>query len=283
MDTADSNTLNVLGNYNYGLMEYKPRSSQISHYNVLLFGEVGSTKSSFLNTVATMLQNRHGRTSDSFRLRKHAPVSEEGTPGTETLCRYSMSELHNFPINIWDTWGLTRDSYKNIKLLELLVNGKIPNNWNFKKHSIDSERFKKIFESNDERPSTEMHAVVFLMRYNCLDDESAEEVQLVTKTFQRFVQLLRNPIILLSKVDEIDQEIRDHPIENSELLLDLRKKFSRRFKVPINDVSFTVNYYEETERIFEIDALAYENMELILQRCRSFEESRFGLSTDDKT
>ena len=264
-------------------MEYKPRSSQISHYNVLLFGEVGSTKSSFLNTVATMLQNRHGRTQDLFSLQKNAPVRGRGTYVTETLCRYSMSELYNFPINIWDTWGLTRDSYKNIKLLELLVNGQMPNNWNFKKHSIDSEKFKKKFESNAERPSTEMHAVVFLMRYNCLDDESAEEVQLVTKTFQRFVQLLRNPIILLSKVDEIDQEIRDHPIERSELLLDLRKKFSRRFKVPINDVSFTVNYYHETERIFEIDALAYENMELILQRCRSFEESRFGLSTDDKT
>ena len=268
----------LLGHYNYGLKEHKPKSSQISHYNVLLFGEAGSTKSSFLNTAAAMLQNRHKSTENLYKLIKPAPVGGGDHPVTETLHCYSMSELTGFPINIWDTWGLTSDSYKEANLLGFLVNGKLPNNWNFRKHSIEkfSEKFERAKET--EYPRTEMHAVVFLMRYNCLDDESAEEVQLVTKTFQRFVELLRNPIILLSKVDEITRDIRDHPIERSELLLDLRKKFSSHFKVPINDVSFTVNYYEETERIFEIDALAYENMELILQRCRSFEESRFGLS-----
>ena len=255
-------------------MAHKPKSAQISHYNVLLFGEAGSTKSSFLNTVATMLQNRHGRTSDSSKLQKNAPVGGGGAHVTETLHCYSMSELHGFPINIWDTWGLTRDSYKNIKLLELLVSGKLPRNWNFKKHSI--EKFSDKFESVKETEclTTEMHAVVFVMPHSYLEDESAGEVALVAKTFQRLVKLLYNPVILLSKVDEITQEIRDHPIERSELLLDLRKKFSSRFNIPMNNISFTVNYHNEKERVFEIDALAYENMQLILEFCCSFEESR---------
>jgi hypothetical protein len=95
---------------------YKPRYGEelkIRTTNILLFGEFSSGKSSFINSVYTLISNR---------MEFVAPVSGGRDHTTVHYERYPLLDL---PIELRDTWGWSETTYKGEEL-RLMLDGAMP-------------------------------------------------------------------------------------------------------------------------------------------------------------
>lgn len=259
-----------LGCYNRGLAQFKPKSgSGPSVYNLLVFGTAGASKSSFLNTLMTMLRPDDGKDN---KLERIAEVGGGADHTTRALHRYRLSDQFDVYFNIWDTWGLARDAYQDSKLVEILVDGKLPQNWDMSQ-SLDTHRaeFEKM---KHEKLKTQMHGIIFFIPQMFVTDMDDDEQQRVKEVFQILIKKCYNPMVVVTKVDEIFRELRQNPFKNSAMVDDLRRKVADIFDIPSNNVRYSVNYLEEAQRSFEIECLVYETIQQALENCRSFEEAR---------
>lgn len=203
---------------------------------------------------------------------------------TRRLHRYMFSKNFTVNFNIWDTWGLARDAYKDTKLIEMLVDGKLPSEWEMSE-SLDMHR-AKFQKMKHEKLETQMHGIIFFIPQMFVTDIDDEEQQRVKEVFQILIKKCYNPMVVVSKVDEIYRELRDHPFTNTHMATDLRRRVADAFAIPSNNVRYAVNYLEEQQRSFEIECLAYETIQQALENCQSFEDARFmqygGMSSKGK-
>ena len=262
--------------------EFKPRSgSGPKVYNLLVFGTAGASKSSFLNTVMTMLRPDDGKDN---KLERIAEAGGGADHTTRALHRYMLSDQFNVSFNIWDTWGLARDAYQDANLVEMLVDGKLPQNWNMSQ-SLDTHR-AKFERMKHVKLETQMHGIIFFIPQMFVTDMDDDEQQRVKEVFQILIKKCYNPMVVVTKVDEIYRELRQHPFRNSAKVDGLRRQVADIFAIPSNNVRYAVNYLEETERSFEIECLAYETIQQALENCQSFEDARImqygGMSTKGK-
>ena len=274
----------ISGCYNRGLESFKPKSGKSkspSVYNLLLFGTAGASKSSFLNTVSTMLRADDGR--DNM-IDSTAAAAGGADHTTRRLHRYMFSKNFAVNFNIWDTWGLARDAYKDTKLIEMLVDGKLPSEWEMSE-SLDMHR-AKFQKMKHEKLETQMHGIIFFIPQMFVTDIDDEEQQRVKEVFQILIKKCYNPMVVVSKVDEIYRELRDHPFTNADMATNLRRRVADAFAIPSNNVRYAVNYLEEQQRSFEIECLAYETIQQALENCQSFEDARImqygGMSSKGK-
>lgn len=260
-----------VANYNRGLIDYSPQrvgadESELSQFNILMFGAAGASKSSFMNTVLTMLQEP-----EQSKLYRIAGVGGGARHATRRLFCYQV--FKTFPdvkFNLWDTWGLDENSYTD-ELVCTLVDGKLPKRW---KMNMKWSQYKQRFEEMPEKIATQMHAIVFFVPQAMLTDIDDEETARIQKMFQVLTDKLYTPLVILTKVDEVCPTIRADPLSTQKEVEELRQKTATLFRIGLNNVHYTVNYTVESERTFGIEALAYENIELALQHCESFVQAR---------
>ena len=267
------NFLPTAANYNQGLGDYCPQTllsragkdpNEIKHYNILLFGVAGAGKSSFINTLLTMLQNE-----DKLALARSAVTGH----ATQRITRYDVKAVYPYlHFNLWDTWGLDENNY-DAYLVGLLTKGKLPPNWtmntDLEKHA---DKFDKLLKK--ETPLTQMHAVIFFVPQESLTDLDTHKMARVRQVFEYIRQEGYNPLVLLSKVDEIRPELHDHPQHSFKEIEKLSHTAATFFDIDLHRVRYTVNYLYESSRKWEIEALAYQNLTAALEMCESFVESR---------
>ena len=260
-----------VANYNRGVNDYVPqrlgeRAKEVKVYNILMFGTAGASKSSFVNTILTMLQGP-----EESKMCRMAEIGGSADHATRKLHCFDVSEIfEDVKFNLWDTWGVDRKSYSK-DIVDTLVDGKLPRNWSM---SMQFEKYRDRFEKQGETVQTQMHAIMFFVPQAMLTDIDDEETARIQEIFQSLIAKLYNPLVILSKVDEVCPQIRSDPLSKVKEVEDLRKKTAEMFKIGLNSVRFTVNYTEEPTRTFGIEALAYENIECALQHCESFVQSR---------
>ena len=88
--------------------------------NILLFGLAGSTKSSFLNSVFTLLNNNQSQI-------LHKAIS--GANVNYVTVKLERHKLEGTNINLWDCWGLTQKTFKGNEL-DMILDGRVNNNNN---------------------------------------------------------------------------------------------------------------------------------------------------------
>ena len=235
-------------------------------FNILMFGTAGASKSSFVNTVVTMLQNP-----DATKMYRIAEIGGSADHATRKLHCFEVSKIFkDVKFNLWDTWGVDRKAYTR-DIVDNLVDGKLPKNWSM---TTSFEKYKQKFDEMGEAVQTQMHAIVFFVPQAMLTDLDDEETARIQEMFQSLIAKLYNPLVILSKVDEVCPAIRNDPLASVKEVEDLRKQTATMFKIGLNSVRYTVNYTQEEKRTFGIEALAYENIESALQHCESFVQSR---------
>jgi predicted GTPase len=242
------------------------KESEVCEFNILMFGTAGASKSSFVNTVLTMLQDP-----DATKISRVAEMGGTAGHATRKLHCFQVSNtIPDVKFNLWDTWGVDRKAYTK-DIVDNLVDGKLPKDWSMT-HSF--EKYKERFDAMGEKVQTQMHAIVFFVPQAMLTDLDDEETARIQDMFRSLIAKLYNPLVILSKVDEVCPAIRDDPLATVKEVEDLRKQCATVFKIGLNSVRYTVNYTDEEKRTFGIEALAYENIESALQHCESFVQSR---------
>jgi hypothetical protein len=134
--------------------------------NVLLFGEAGSTKSSFINSVWTMMNS-------SFQ----PGVARAGGSEKRVTAEYGPYRMGNdlLPANvrIWDVWGIERTNYRQEEFPAML-RGEMKQGTKLKGTKAD--------ESDAMEPGAKPDCVIFFIPAGELDN-TASEMLVRTKEF----------------------------------------------------------------------------------------------------
>lgn len=206
------------------------------------------------------------------KLETIAPAGGGAGHTTKCLQRYMFLKRYKVNFNIWDTWGLTRTSYQDARLVEMLVDGKLPAGW---KISDNVDDYSSEFEEmKAEMLKTQIHGIIFFIPQTFITDMDRDEQHRVKAVFQSLVKKSYNPMVVISRVDEVYEELRQHPFTAREKIDVWRSQVADIFAIPANNVTYTVNYHTESQRSFEIECLAYETVYKALENCQTFEDAR---------
>jgi len=144
--------------YTGEFLQAKPYSkSNAENLNILVFGWAGSTKSSFVNSVFTLLH-------DSDILQP-AIVGGGMDHTTKELTKYQLKHGDTeLKVSFWDTWGLTFQTYKGDEIRGI-VNGVLPEDWKMKDLIINKQ--EEIRQSEESKNLREIHAILFFFPTSC--------------------------------------------------------------------------------------------------------------------
>lgn len=215
--------------------------------NVLLFGLSGATKSSFVNSVLTLLSSEEnnivgaavagGNTGHVTKILKPYPLILKG---------------ENLKIRLWDTWGLTLKNYTGNEL-PFILRGELPPDF-----EMDGD-FEGIRNESKNNHLRRIHSVVVFIPVAVLSDPGAQNFRQNLQT--HFATITSNaevnPIVLLTKVDEVNNQVRSAPNAKYPDMEVLRTKAATLFNIRPANVFYNVNYFTEKKRNFEIDRLNY--------------------------
>ena len=209
-------------------------------YNVLLYGIAGATKSSFINSLLTML-------TEGDELVVKAVSGGSGDHVTRALTRFAIPKIR---MNFWDTWGLTPETYQNDELVSIL-DGVFPSNWSMHDDLETNSEFIQMGEST--RRLRKIHAVLFFVPHGSLDNVQIQKI--IKDNYQFFQEKQMNPIVILTKADEVSNAIRKDPFhgESDPDIAALKTKAQRLLNITPNSIFFGINYFKEQTKVTEID------------------------------
>lgn len=258
-----------------GLAKYRPTAKTgADAINILLFGFAGSGKSSFLASITSTLSPGNDV------LQGVCPIGSTSEHGTTTLRKYPMPGLN---VNLWDTWGLTPDTYNGGELTAI-VQGLLPGNWEM--GEVLCGKTDVLTRARASAAKRRMHAVlVFLPCASMQDDTEMASLRVLLNDVKKAGL---SPIFLLARSDEqVKQEnqakFRSNPNASGFPELEAMKKLAvSKINVPMARVHYSVPYTAELKKTFEIDRLLFKTFELALKSADSFMEFSFQPHAGDE-
>jgi len=226
--------------------------------NILLFGLAGATKSSFVNSILTLL-------SREMKIINSAAYGGGDRHATTSFGRYRLSNaIPKLKVNLWDTWGLTPKTYQGNEL-EDIIGGRIPNGFKMLE-AVDGCADKiKLYSGTAE--SRRIDCVLFFIPQGALTDPSQEPIRrAIGFFFAKFVHNGYNPMLMLTRVDEINESVRQNTSQVYKELEELKDKASKLLNIPPLSIFYNVNYVKEIEKTFEIDRLNFLILDEAIRR-----------------
>lgn len=159
----------------------------VSKVNLMLFGNMGAGKSSFLNSSMSAL-------SESYIQR--AAVGSSGNNHTTTTITKNRLIEENPYIYIWDTFGWSAEgkcNYQNIFLK--ILDGQVNNKFNMKECKENSFNSNAQFEDR-------VHAIIIPVEVSVATED---ECKVLKEFYQTLCQNNITPIIALTKIDRLEQ------------------------------------------------------------------------------
>ncbi|KAJ4458392.1 hypothetical protein PAPYR_5949 [Paratrimastix pyriformis] len=227
--------------------------------NILVFGIAGAGKSSLINGFATILSKHPndivqpmivlGGVDHATRSLKRLRFGEEG---------------RTFNFNLWDTWGLTAETWNSMDL-KRVMEGQFPENWEMSRR--DAESVGQLVQGEATRHLRAPNAVIFVIPAADLGETvDASQVEMIRSTFAKLRE--HNPLLVVTKVDEIVPAFRANPWldrhdpsamaiarpgDPSAQLAALRQAASVRTGAPPDRIFLVCNYLQETRRCLNIE------------------------------
>jgi len=238
------------------LRTFKPTENTSSpNFNVLLYGIAGAAKSSFLNSILTLL-------SPKWNIITQAASGGSVGHVTRKITRYSIKDQFGVNINFWDTWGLTPNSYQADELYYIL-SGALPSGWDMNDSVAKELTYLNSQEVQNTKQARKIHAVIFFISHASLSDR--ETVEIIKANYGYLQTHELNPILVLTKTDEVFADIRNDPLKtDSAAIRDLVQKAVSILNIPENFIYCGINYTKEKKKTFEIDRANFAILDKVL-------------------
>lgn len=203
--------------------------------NILIFGCIGSGKTSWINSLQTAVARQIQRVG----------LVGSSAPGhsTQHLVRYDLSEniqkISKISIKLWDTWGVTPENYEKRELLPAILDGQLPNGY----HMLEQTSLHVYANVSEDHITESFDSVLIFVPWNI--KKLVQLVERVQNLSQAIRQKEYNILVVVTHIDEA---------ENSGINLSkLRKDIAELFLIPANMVHLVSNYVEEVSKNFTKD------------------------------
>ncbi|XP_029911283.1 interferon-induced protein 44-like [Myripristis murdjan] len=231
---------------------YKPKRHDVKHLRMLVHGPVGAGKSSFINSVDSVLRGRiAGRAlaaaevTTSFTKQYKTYKIPKGQPG----------EFYPFVLN--DTMGLEMNEDRGVHAedIKLALKGHVTDGYPFNpasKLSSDSLYYNAEPTKNDK-----VHVLVCVVPADKVALMTKDDVRKMTDIRETASELGIPQLAVITKIDlacpEIHKDLKN--VYKSKYLKDKMQKFSDFAGIPMNCIFPVKNYSEEINIKNEVDSL----------------------------
>ncbi|KAJ4920269.1 hypothetical protein JOQ06_000049, partial [Pogonophryne albipinna] len=232
---------------------------------ILLHGLVGAGKSSFINSVDSVLQGRMcspalvANSSSDCCTKKHI---------THKFNNGNQDTFYPFVIN--DNMGLrnncSRSNRNNhVRDIEQVLKGHVSEGYTFnpeRRISMDSPFLNLNPSANDK-----VQVLVFVIDANTFSQMNEKAVETLQDIRDEASRLDIPQVALLTKIDEVCPEIQQDVknVYKSKILKEKMKEVSARVGIPENCILPLKNYSEELDLNSDTDALILSALKHILQ------------------
>ncbi|KAL3979301.1 PDZ and LIM domain protein 1/2/3/4 [Sarotherodon galilaeus] len=237
---------------------YKPQAEE-QQLRILLHGPVGAGKSSFINSVNSVLQNRVCR--------------EALVDNTSRDCftkKYTTYRIQNgktfYPFVLNDMMGLKYTSRRNrrihVKDVKQALKGHIKDGYSFNPENKLSKGDRYYNRAPTE--NNKVHVLVCVVDANTVSLMNDATVEAIQDVRDEATDLEIPQVAIFTKIDEAFPEI-NHDVTNVCKSKSLQEKFSIAVGIPINCIFPVKNYHSETELNPDIDAVIMNALRHIIE------------------
>lgn len=234
-------------------------------YNIVLLGPPDSAKSSFINSVCTML---------SKAVKTVAIVGGGAAYTTTRILRYDLSRAMHLGIHLFDTFAITSDSYTGDTSLSNLLKGRIPVNASKDYTAGFSSPGEERVPVRRRKSRRHMHSVVVFVSAEYQADPSTEEEEAIATAIRKTTEERLNPVVVLSKADLVGDGLIDTKCA----------ELAREFGIPRSSVFPFESYHQDNILDYRKDHMTYCILEEAIMRaiesCDHLEETAIYRAVD---
>ncbi|XP_056263175.1 interferon-induced protein 44-like [Pseudoliparis swirei] len=246
--------------------KYQPQNKEVKQLRVLLHGPAGAGKSSFINSVDSVLQGRitgraltDSNTQESFT-RKHTTYTINKRPGVI------------YPFVFTDTMGLEEgtDGGVCVEDIKLAMKGHIKEGYNFDPRYEISEDDPKY--NKDPTLEDKVHVLVCVIDANTVGILGDKHLRKMREVRLAASDMGIPQVAILTKIDEACPEVRKslRNVYKSKLLKEKMDKLSATLGLQPNFILPVKNYHSEFKTEDDVDAVILSALKRILDSGEEF-------------
>ncbi|XP_071374719.1 interferon-induced protein 44-like, partial [Centroberyx affinis] len=233
--------------------DYQPHNEEVKHLRILLHGPVGAGKSSFLNSVNSVMQGRM----------TGAALVDSAFAGDSFTKKYTTYKIQKenprtfYPFIFNDIMGLEKEANKGVRVedIRLAMKGRMRDGYKFNSLSTlskDSQGYNSCPTLNDK-----VHVLVCVIPADTVSGLSDEVLGKMMDIRLAASNMGIPQLVILTKIDkacpEVNKSIRN--VYHSKLLKTKMEEFSSKLGIPVNCIFPVKNYSSEVCLDDDIDSL----------------------------